>query len=127
MGELAGGVAPRGHFDPLELAFVSQLPEPSVELLAIDRPREQVAGQSGFTLHTLTGFHRPDLHHYYGFICHPARFTQSLELLLGIGLLRSRASHAGLPRLLFRLPVNDPIPNHKRSLSEYRASRYFAR
>jgi len=38
-----------------------------------------------------------------------------------------RKAFAGLPRLLLRLPVNDSIPNHKRSLSEYRASRYCAR
>ena len=26
--------------------------------------------QLGFALHTITGFHRPGLTHYYGFICH---------------------------------------------------------
>lgn len=32
-----------------------------------------------------------------------------------------------LPRLLYRLPVNDATLNHSTGLTEYRASRYFAR
>ncbi|WP_269520443.1 hypothetical protein [Alteromonas sp. BMJM2] len=27
-------------------------------------------GRLGFILHTITGFHRPSLTHYYGIICH---------------------------------------------------------
>ena len=34
-------------------------------------------GRLGFVLHTITGFHRPSLTHYYGFICH---LTPTLNL-----------------------------------------------
>jgi len=69
---------------------------------------------------------RPELHHYYGFICHLAPITA-----LAFALVRNLRHHAGcgvrLPRLLHRLPVNDATLKHSTGLTEYRASRYFAR
>lgn len=40
-------------------------------LLAKIAPIKHTAdSRLGFPLHTITGFHRPSLTHYYGFICH---------------------------------------------------------
>ena len=47
-------------------------------LLAMVRSFTHIGkGQLGFVLHTITGFHRPSLTHYYGFICH---LTSALDL-----------------------------------------------
>ena len=39
-------------------------------LLAHASPIREPHGRSGFALHTVASFHRPELHHYYGIICH---------------------------------------------------------
>ena len=42
-----------------------------LKLLAKINPIKRVVdSRLGFILHTITGFHRPSLTHYYGFICH---------------------------------------------------------
>ncbi|HBH30473.1 MAG TPA: hypothetical protein DDX81_01000 [Desulfofustis sp.] len=38
--------------------------------------------RSGFPLHTVTSFHRPELQHYCGIICHLTPHRQALSLLL---------------------------------------------
>lgn len=44
--------------------------------------RRDADGQLGFLLHTITGFLRPSLTHYYGFICHlTPTFTLSFLLM----------------------------------------------
>jgi hypothetical protein len=96
-------------------------------LLAPHYPIRLVAdGQLSFLLHAITGLLRPSLTHYYGVICHLAptqasAFTLLLcfQLLTGLGVR--------LPQLLHWLPVNDLTLKHKTGLTEYWASRYFAR
>lgn len=39
-------------------------------LAQIDSIKHDADSRLGFILHTITGFHRPSLTHYYGFICH---------------------------------------------------------
>ena len=46
-------------------------------LTKIDPIKHNVDSRLGFILHTITGFHRPSLTHYYGFICH---LTPTLNL-----------------------------------------------
>ena len=46
-------------------------------LIKIDPIKHSVDSRLGFVLHTITGFHRPSLTHYYGFICH---LTPTLNL-----------------------------------------------
>ncbi len=82
--------------------------------------------QLGFVLHTITGFHRPSFTYYYGFICH---LTPTLSLAF---TLTQRFRHlpgcgARLPQLLHWLPVNNATLKHSLGLTEYWASRYFAR
>jgi len=52
-------------------------------LTTINSNRQSAAGRLSFTLHTITGFHRLCLNHYYGFICHLTP-TQALSLLLNL-------------------------------------------
>ncbi|CAG20262.1 hypothetical protein PBPRA1858 [Photobacterium profundum SS9] len=44
----------------------------TVLLVSVDPIKHHVDSRLGFPLHTITGFHRPSLTHYYGFICHLA-------------------------------------------------------
>jgi hypothetical protein len=39
-------------------------------------------GHPGFTLQSVTSFHRPGFHHYYGIVCHLAPLQKALSLLL---------------------------------------------
>lgn len=91
-------------------------------------PADFAAGHSGFILHTITGFHRPELHHYYGFICHltPAQVLNHF-LILCFQKKKPSGFDARLPRLLHRLPVRNSTLKHTLGLTEYRALRYFAR
>jgi hypothetical protein len=93
-------------------------------------PVDQATVHPGFTLQTVTSFHRPGLHHYYGFICHltPRRSTSGCPLCLsyptpdhsGIETMQGFPSYLGLP-------VNYPILNHATGLTRYWALRYLAR
>ncbi len=83
-------------------------------------------GQLGFTLHTITGFHRPNFTHYYGFICHLTPLN-TLSLPLNVNHLLYVSLGARLPQLLHWLPVRNATLKHKIGLTEYWASRYFAR
>jgi hypothetical protein len=56
-------------------------------------------GQLGFTLHTITGFHRPNFTHYYGFICHLTPLN-TLSLPLNVNHLLYVSLGARLPQLL---------------------------
>ncbi len=61
-------------------------------------PANQTTGHSSFTLHTVTRFQRPELHHYYGFICH----LPLLRIILGFPLISpipQNGNNARLPRL----------------------------
>lgn len=90
-------------------------------------PIDQAAGHPGFTLQTVTSFHRPGLHHYYGFICHltPRRSTSDCPLCLPYPI----PDHSGIETMqgfpnYLGFPVDDPILNHATGLTTYRASRY---
>ena len=89
-------------------------------------PPNTADGQLGFTLHTITGFHRPNFTHYYGFICHLAP-TPALSLLSYKCFWLITRDGVRLPQLLHWLPVRNSTLKHKTGLTEYRASRYFAR
>ena len=93
-------------------------------------PVDQTTGHPGFTLQTVTSFHRPGLHHYYGFICHltPRRSTSGCPLCLPYPIPDHSdiETMQGFPSYL-GLPVNYPILNHATGLTRYRASRYLAR
>ena len=66
-------------------------------------PKTSAWGRSGFLLHTVTRFLRPELQHYYGFICHLAP-TSTLAFTLAQCALTSGCG-VRLPRLLHRLPA----------------------
>ena len=89
-------------------------------------PPNTADGQLGFTLHTITGFHRPNFTHYYGIICHLAP-TSTLSFLSNKCFWLTTRHGVRLPQLLHWLPVRDSTLKHKTGLTEYRASRYFAR
>ena len=89
-------------------------------------PPNTADGQLGFTLHTITGFHRPNFTHYYGVICHLAP-TPTLSLLSHRCFWLITRDGVRLPQLLCWLPVRNSTLKHKTGLTEYRASRYFAR
>ena len=59
------------------LKYASPLRNQLKLLAKIDPIKHNVDGRLGFPLHTITGFHRPSLTHYYGFICH---LTPTLNL-----------------------------------------------
>jgi len=92
----------------------------------MDPIKHNADSRLGFTLHTITGFHRPSLTHYYGFICHLTLAT-FLDHSLNDTSNHLIGSNARLPQLLCWLPVRNPTLKHKTGLTEYRASRYFAR
>ena len=88
--------------------------------------RHDADGQSGFPLHTITGFHRPDLTHYYGLICHLAP-TRALVFTLRLCFRHLPGCGVRLPQLLYWLPVSYATLKHVVGLTEYWASRYFGR
>ena len=92
----------------------------------MDPIKHNADSRLGFTLHTITGFHRPSLTHYYGFICHLTLAT-FLDHSLNDTSNHLIGSNARLPQLLHWLPVRNSTLKHKTGLTEYRASRYFAR
>ena len=92
----------------------------------MDPIKHNADSRLGFTLHTITGFHRPSLTHYYGFICHLTLAT-FLDHSLNDTSNHLIGSNARLPQLLHWLPVRNSTIKHKTGLTEYRASRYFAR
>ena len=79
-----------------------------------------------FILHTITGFHWLRHNHYYWFICHLTP-TSPLDHSLTDVSRKKTGYDARLPRLLHRLPVRNSTLKHTVGLTEYRASRYFAR
>ena len=94
-------------------------------------PPNTADGQLGFILHTITGFHRPNFIHYYGVylvttLCHLTP-TPTLSRLSHRCFWLITRDGARLPQLLCWLPVRNPTLKHKTGLTEYRASRYFAR
>ena len=75
-------------------------------------PVNKIQGHSGFILHTVTSFHRPEFHHYYGFICHLTllRLTSSCLLCLPIhAATLTYRNNARLPRLR-RTPCEQSHP-----------------
>ena len=92
----------------------------------MDPIKHNADSRLGFTLHTITGFHRPSLTHYYGFICHLTLAT-FLDHSLNDTSNHLIGSNARLPQLLHWLPVRNSTLKHKTGLTEYRDSRYFAR
>ena len=66
----------------LQIDFI---PSQLIWLLAHISPRRTMPpGHPGFTLQSVTSFHRPGLHNYYGIICHltPLRLTSGPPLRL---------------------------------------------
>ena len=59
--------------DLFNIYFRPSLPAPAYA--SAGTPAPPARGRSGFALHTVTGLHRPELHHYYGVICHLAPIT----------------------------------------------------
>ena len=97
----------------------------------MDPIKHNADSRLGFTLHTITGFHRPSLTHYYGFylvttLCHLTP-TPTLSRLSHRCFWLITRDGARLPQLLCWLPVRNSTLKHKTGLTEYRASRYFAR
>jgi len=78
-------------------------------------PQVSACGHSGFLLHTVTRFLWPELHHYYGFICHPtchaspARIASCRESLSKKKIL---SDDTGLPQLMSGFPVEYAVLNH---------------
>ena len=108
------------------LKSASPLRNPFKLLAKMDPIKHNADSRLGFTLHTITGFHRPSLTHYYGFICHLTLAT-FLDHSLNDTSNHLIGSNARLPQLLHWLPVRNSTLKHKTGLTEYRASRYFAR
>ena len=99
--------------------------QPSALLASPKAPANHAAGHPGCILQSVASFHRPGLHHYYGFICHPA----PLRSRLGSPLARDLPfpDGTGLPRFIVRIPVRFTDLNHRTGLTEYRASYTFGR
>ena len=75
-------------------------------------PDNQMSDRSGFTLRTVTSFHRPKLYHYYGIICHltSLRLASSYLLYLPIpATTLTYGNNARLPRLR-RTPCEQSHP-----------------
>ena len=79
--------APSSSLCPARSSFTTSkniqiyfLPSHLTRLLTLASPCKP---SCSFTLHTVTSFHRPELHHYYGFICHltPHRIILSFPLI----------------------------------------------
>ena len=69
-------------------------------------------GHPGFTLHTVTSFHRPELQHYYGIICHLTLHRSALSLLLYLPIPAYTLTYGNnirLPRLR-RTPCEQSHP-----------------
>ncbi len=66
----------------------------------------------GFTLHTVTSFHRPELQHYYGIICHLTSLQSALSFLLNLPIPQATSTYKNnirLPRLR-RTPCEQSHP-----------------
>jgi len=91
-------------------------------------PADQTAVRPGFFLQSVNSFLRPELLHYYGFICHltPLRMTSILLLCLpgrpwfSDGSVQSFPTYCGFP-------VNNSTLNHSARLARSGASRYHSR
>jgi hypothetical protein len=89
-------------------------------------PTNLVMGRPGFTLQSVTSFHRLGLHHYYGFICHLAPLRLILESPLGSIYPLTSRNDTRLPQLPL-VPISYATLYHSTGLTRYRALRYFAR
>lgn len=113
----------KNHVHSLKINFA---PSQSIPLLAkISSGKHRVAGHPGFILQTITGFHRPELDHYYRLICHLTP-TPVLSYLLNRRFLSSRRRCQASP-VTALVPARDPTLNHNIGLTEYWTSRYFGR
>lgn len=66
----------------------------------------------GFSLHTVTSFHRPRLQHYYGIICHLSSLRSALSCLLNLPIPATTLTYGNnirLPRLR-RTPCEQSHP-----------------
>ncbi len=68
--------------------------------------------RSGFVLHTVTRLHGPELHHYYGRICHLTLTLFSNHFLNPVSGKKTPRYSARLPRLLHQLPARYSVLNH---------------
>ncbi|MFQ3218604.1 MAG: hypothetical protein ACI96W_000955 [Paraglaciecola sp.] len=100
-------------------------------LTKIDLIKHNIDSRLGFVLHTITGFHRPSLTHYYGLICH---LTPTISLGLPLEFMpliytkfRCQASPVTVPVTALCLPVRNATLRHSIALTKYWASRYFVR
>ena len=95
-------------------------------LLASPSPRcNQVQRHSGFPLHTITGFHWPELTLLRNHL--PPRSASCNPWISPCFTLSVSLNTTGLPQLLSWLPVNDSILNHINGLIRFRAFPLFAR
>ena len=70
------------------------------------------SGRLGFILRTVTSFHRPKLHHYYGIICHLTSLRLALSCLLYLPIPAFSLTYGNnirLPRLR-RIPCEQSHP-----------------
>ena len=68
--------------------------------------------RSGFVLHTVTRLHWPELHHYYGRICHLTLTRFSNHFLNPVSGRKTPRYSARLPRLLHQLPARYSVLKH---------------
>jgi len=98
------------------------LPPPALRLGKAN-PSTSGSGRSGFALHTVTGLHRPELHHYYGVICTSPHHCLGLRLEALTAL--SMSTGVRLPRLLQPASCTIDVLKHRQySLTEYRLCAY---
>jgi len=90
---MQGSAKPSNKLHPFatDMAFGSRQPR-------TNKP----SGRLGFILHTVTSFHRPRLHHYYGIICHLTSLRSALSYLLNLPIPATTLAYGNnirLPRL----------------------------
>lgn len=91
---------------------INFIPSQPVPLLAYTSPQQtRLPGHPGFTLHTVTSFHRPGFHHYYGIICHLTPLRQALDSSLYLPI-PTCGNDIRLPRLR-RTPCKQSHPQSR--------------
>jgi|GEM_PF-4345507 len=85
-----------GYPQILRTNRINFVPSQPMMLLAIHRlPMNKVSmGHPGFTLHTVTRFHRPGFHHYYGLICHLTSLRSALDSSLCFSIPQTERNSA---------------------------------
>ena len=110
----------------LQIDFIPS--QPIWLLTHIGPQRTKPPGHPGFTLQSVTSFHGPEFHNYYGIICHltPLRLTLGLPLCHSFPEKKLQERYKASP-VKANPPVSNRILKHATGLIRYWASRYFAR